>query len=73
MKKLLAVVGAVTLVAGATVAGMLYLKKKGIICCEDEDENLEDIDVRMSEENIDIPVFDDDNNATLADEEISEL
>lgn len=59
MKKLLAVVGAVTLVAGATVAGMLYLKKKGIICCEDEDENLEDIDVRMTEDELNIPVSED--------------
>jgi len=59
MKKLLAVVGAVTLVAGATVAGMLYLKKKGIVCCEDEDENLEDIDVRMTEDELNIPVSED--------------
>ena len=59
MKKLLAVVGAVTLVAGATVAGMLYLKKKGIIYCEDEDENLEDIDVRMTEDELNIPVSED--------------
>ena len=71
MKKLLAVIGAVTVVAGATVAGMYYLKKKGIITCEDE-ESLDDIDICSEECETDIPSSEEDAENKANVEESSE-